>query len=198
MPERGWSLKNQSGFTLIELLVSIAIIAALIGLLFPALSSSIESARRIKCQANLRSIGQGLILYVDTGDHKLPFADFPAMANDDRLAPFDLLAVEMGTRSIGWDDVIDEGMQLDPWVCPSDRRYSSMTGTSYLYAPASYFSVLGPDARSQVSRIFLRGRRSVLFLDAVPVHSGAENARKNAVYSDGSASIMGDSLVGDY
>ena len=51
-------MKTQKGFTLIELLVVISIIALLIGLLLPALSTAKESSRRIICAANQRSVVQ--------------------------------------------------------------------------------------------------------------------------------------------
>ena len=62
--DNGRKFFGKKGFTLIELLVVIAIIAVLMGILLPALSGAQSSARRIKSQANLRSMAQIQELYV--------------------------------------------------------------------------------------------------------------------------------------
>lgn len=66
------AVKGHPAFTLIEILVSISVIALLVGITIPALSSARETSRRVKCLANLRSIGQGLQGYMNDSRDRLP------------------------------------------------------------------------------------------------------------------------------
>jgi prepilin-type N-terminal cleavage/methylation domain-containing protein/prepilin-type processing-associated H-X9-DG protein len=64
----------RSGFTLVELLVVVGIISLLISILLPALSKARMASQQSKCMANLRSIGQALVLYANENRDHLPYS----------------------------------------------------------------------------------------------------------------------------
>jgi prepilin-type N-terminal cleavage/methylation domain-containing protein/prepilin-type processing-associated H-X9-DG protein len=70
------------GFSLIEMLVVILIIVILISILLPAISRARELARSAACAANLRSLGQVTLIYINQSQGILPYGtygnpDFP-------------------------------------------------------------------------------------------------------------------------
>lgn len=64
--------RKHAAFTLIELLVVIAIIALLVGILLPSLGAARESARTIRCAANIRTVAQGVFTYTASNKDFFP------------------------------------------------------------------------------------------------------------------------------
>jgi len=106
---------SRTGFTIIELLVTIVIIAVLVALLVPAVSSIRESARKTQCQNNLKQMGIGFQEFSDS-DPKQRFATGAADFLRDGCPD-----------SIGWIANLDQSGALAPegMLCPSNPALGS-------------------------------------------------------------------------
>jgi len=162
---------RRRGFTLIELLVVIAIIALLLSILLPALHGARAHAKRVKCQANLRSIGHALQFYLTDSRDVFPDAPFyGCLGYVGRSEYHALLGSQMPEDQrpmnsyfgVTYDMVGDDRPQVtrkhnDLFECPADAgdayfklpgRYFLEHGTSYPYSseieefPVPTFGVL--------------------------------------------------------
>ncbi len=108
------------GFTLIELLVVISIIALLISILMPALGKARESAKSVKCMANLKSVGQAVAGYLTEYQDTLPpsyqYLDAGGNVNNNDL--------NHPGGYLHWSYFMFSGGQVDPdaFECPGMRN----------------------------------------------------------------------------
>ncbi len=146
LPRRAVLGRAHRGFTLIELLVVISVIAVLISLSLPALATSKEAARRVKCLSNLHGIGVGIELYLNdykrTFPYVLPFTDTSSSKNDKSL--LELIGNYVDAAQ-PYKDSEELFVATDPWICPSDKSSDDEKshfgpawrsfGTSYEFIP---------------------------------------------------------------
>ncbi|MEM1354121.1 MAG: prepilin-type N-terminal cleavage/methylation domain-containing protein [Planctomycetota bacterium] len=121
--------QHKQAFTLIELLVVISIIALLIAILLPALSSAKVSARRLQCASNLRSMAQTTVALGVDNDGYYRLSRRSLLDQDAYKTSYDNLTFDSASAFIAndhishlrnqlFDDYLDTGMQLDEFTCP--------------------------------------------------------------------------------
>lgn len=131
-----------SAFTLVELLVVIGIIALLMSILLPTLGRVREQANRTKCAANLRQIGNALIMYAKEWNDYLP--------RTARTGPVQVDDVVHWQANRNPDDSTLTRFLGGPpfprgiFICPSDnteaRRYTGGGGYRFSYSMNSRMS----------------------------------------------------------
>jgi len=140
---------NKKAFTLIELLVVIAILGVVIALLFPALGSVREGARRAQCANNLRQHGIAWYLYLD--DHNEKFPKGPSSPPSHVQCGSYTFGGKAGTgyytylastRPLNRYLDVDDASSAEVFHCPDDAKpppsYPSGTGTFFNDYGTSY------------------------------------------------------------
>jgi len=74
-----YGTEEASGFTLIELLILIAIVGILATLIIPTLANALDSANRTKCLNNMKQSMQGVLLFAQDNDMRLPAGYDPSL-----------------------------------------------------------------------------------------------------------------------
>lgn len=124
------------GFTLIELLVVLSLIALLIAILLPVLSSARREAATTRCLANLHQLGVGVFAYAVENRDRIPLSDpVPGYAGPLPVSP-DLPTNQLFAAAPNPDDsrFTGHGLLLDGYLnvnevanCPAPSRPDLMT-----------------------------------------------------------------------
>lgn len=142
MKKQGRTSRTETwSFTLIELLVVVTIIAILAGILLPALNAARERAKNIRCTANLKQLGTGMLGY--TVDNKDWFPQIYANG---------ALFVDENKNGVCWDAQIGQYVGYvyrgrdkkyftstqEVFRCPSADEYTDSDRMSRGYAMSHY------------------------------------------------------------
>lgn len=188
-------LSKNRRFTLIELLVVVAIIGILASILMPSLSKARDKAHKALCINNMKQIGTGMIMYIDSYNEHFPTTS-DNVTWDDRLSDFDGRDLsqeqkEQGSIDLGEFEGINHGIYqctkdtADRWSEPHEKRsYSLVNGTEN---PSSNFSVgiSNDEGWSQkISRITTPSDTIIMAESWNVDHSGAINLLGRGVWTE--------------
>jgi prepilin-type N-terminal cleavage/methylation domain-containing protein len=185
---------RRRGFTLIELLVVIGIIALLVGIILPSLGSSRAAGRRVKCLANLKGIGVGVSLYMDTESKgvllpRVRPLNSGSNTNDPSL--LDIMAKYVDAP-MPFEQTEGTWVVSDPWRCPSDKGGADeatgfkpmweSTGTSYEYWAGLMMlaaeTLTVKNVQFGVSKAYETSPRALVLVDADDWHNPRFNVNK--------------------
>ncbi|MBY0311432.1 MAG: type II secretion system GspH family protein [Phycisphaerales bacterium] len=191
-------------FTLVELLLVISIIAILVSITIPALGSSRETSRRLKCLTNLKGLGVGFAVYMNDSKELLPRVrplHDPSSGNTNDVSLLDVMAQYLSVPSPRRSNESDPNspyISNEVFVCPSDRAGRDAAtnfepvwksnGTSYEYLagyPMEFLKDLLDDPVGAVSKTYAqpRWRELPVLLDNDDWHPGRKGGTpRNALY----------------
>ncbi len=161
-------MNRRFGFTLTEVSVVLVLVAVLLALLLPAVQYARESARRLNCQNNLRTIALGVI------NHESQFSQLPSFYNGAFLAKPRTVQDEFHFHSwrtailpqieqnalftsinlsLPATDIFNQpfvNVQLPVFQCPSTRNSSRLVPDIFSFIDGS---IVGTAARSDYEAI---------------------------------------------
>ncbi|NOX97879.1 MAG: DUF1559 domain-containing protein [Nitrospirae bacterium] len=112
--------QNKDSFTLIELIVTIAILAILVALLLPAISTARSAGQRAACTNNLRQLGLAFQMYAQDFDNFLPHEDGKYPAGSDHPSWFEAIT-----------SYLDNANRSNVKQCPAYKPARSLPSPTY-------------------------------------------------------------------
>ncbi|WFB34578.1 prepilin-type N-terminal cleavage/methylation domain-containing protein [Kiritimatiellota bacterium B12222] len=159
----------KTGFTLIELLVVIAIIGLLAGLLFPAVTAALSTAKKTRARTQCQSVETAIMMYYNEYNGRLPIPASGYDSSDGSLSTDsvsqEILKVLMGYNDTGLnpkgmvfletDVATDDGTFLDPWGTQirilldrnRDKRLAYLNETDEEHRKTAIVVSAGPDRK---------------------------------------------------
>jgi prepilin-type N-terminal cleavage/methylation domain-containing protein/prepilin-type processing-associated H-X9-DG protein len=139
---------HKNAFTLVELITSIAIIAFLITLLFPALRQARLAADSVRCASNLERIGLAIAAYTQDNDGYLPMCQPPQFPDPkDPKKKIEMTnwarwysALVLNRYLDGKADKFNITPPATVFQCPADRTVSHYGGIDQSGIGCSYFA----------------------------------------------------------
>jgi prepilin-type processing-associated H-X9-DG protein/prepilin-type N-terminal cleavage/methylation domain-containing protein len=198
--------RDREGFTLVELLVVVGIISVLIAILLPAVSKARAHAYRVKCAANLRSVGHALTMYVQQ------YRVYPcAMATTHGGAgmfviwPVRLRPFLSGNQEVFYCPAQDERCQWkrgDRWITrpagDGEAKYGYEPGEPVLADPMYFsygYNFAGASGDAQSVRFGTHRGLGILANTEVEVYVSAGHVHANRVKFPSEMIAIGDTVV---
>ncbi len=169
---------RNKAFTLIELLVVISIIAVIIAILLPALSSARDAATRVICLSNVRQAGAATMLYTEDNEAYYPPGNY---FNYPFAAPVAAPNEYFGNLVIDYAGKIAETFYcpFKPYELPASNQFF-VGGTDY-WTGYYYFGNYSRDATAPLA--------TTRALDGVPYPETTYDVDRTKIFQDWTDSL---------